>query len=286
MDWWQEAIRIRTEQRGYRGGRDRTLANWYLALGRALGRLQRTDEAVSALRAGLVAGSQNTSWRRSALRTLKQTFQRAKDLDAWVVTYEAEVAAEGLDVAMLRRTLGAVYQERRKWDAALHHWSAARDLEPMHADTHAQLVRIHDARQQPAAAVEALFGAIRLAPRETRFYEDLATRYGALGEKANAERALTTLVEGAPNQMAGHRRLAQIRAQQGRVDEAIVQWRQVVRTAPLDPTGHLDLAAALMNTDKAEEARAILEEVLQTDWEARFDKAKKRARTLLGQLDK
>ncbi len=286
VDWWQEAIRIRTEQRGYRGGRDQTLANWYLALGRALGRIQRTDEAINALRAGLVAGAQNTGWRQGALHVLKQTFEKAKDLGAWVETYEAEVAAEGLDVAMVRRTLGAVFQDRKQWDAALHHWTAARDLESLHADTHAQLVRIHDARKQPAAAIEALFGAIRLAPRETAFYEDLGRRYTAMGDAANAERALTTLVESVPNQMAGHRRLAQIRAGQSRPGEAIVQWRQVVRTAPLDPTGHLDLAEALIGAGQAAEARTMLEAVLTTEWEARFDNAKTRARKLLTRISK
>ena len=286
VTWWQEAIRVRTEQRGYRGGRDSTLAGWYVALGRALGRLQRTDEAVSALRAGLVAGSRNHGAISSTLSILRRTFEHAKDLDTWVVKYEAEVESEGLDVAMLRRTLGSVYQQRKQWDRALHHWTAARDLEPMHADTHTQLVRIHDARRQPAAAVEALFGAIRLAPRETKFYEDLARRYAALGDKANAERAYTTLIESTPNQMAGHRRLAQIRAGQARLEEAIVQWRQVVRTDPLNPTGNLDLAEALFAAGKHAEARQILENVIAKDWEARFDNIKKRAREVLKRMGK
>ena len=53
----EEAIRLRQESTGYRGGRDSTLSRYYLELARGRGQLGRTVEAVKAASTALLSAN-------------------------------------------------------------------------------------------------------------------------------------------------------------------------------------------------------------------------------------
>jgi len=283
--WMEEAIRMRQERRGYRGGRDSTLSRYYRALALARGTLGKTAEAVNAAATAILsANPRNQNEMNRALESMHQALRTAPSLAAYVESYEAEVAKSGLDAPIVRKALARVLRERNDHAAVVVHLLAARELDPADAAVHKELVAAYDALGEARKAVDALFGSIRLAPHNLAAYDTLAERFRKAGDEASAERARTNLVEPSPNQAAGHRRLAAIRLQQKRWPEAVVQWRQVVRTEPFDPTGSLSLARALIQSGDSEEARRVLDHVMKTTWEQRFGDPRAQAAEILGGL--
>ncbi|MDJ0976338.1 MAG: hypothetical protein QNJ98_17890 [Planctomycetota bacterium] len=282
---YQEAIELRIAARGYKGGRDTRLARYYRILADGLGGLDRTDEAIRAVSAALVAGSRSQNERNKTIQVLQRILDQSKDLDAWSNAYEAEVEKTGLDATPLRKALAKAYEKRGKHERTLHHLLAARDVDPRDAAIHQGLVAAYDRLADAKGAINALFGSIRLAPQNIAAYEQLAERYRKAGDGAEAERALTTLVEITPHDAAGHQRLAEIRVEQKRLPEAAVQWRQVIRTRTLEPTGYLGLVRVLISLDEREEARKTIDHLMQSQWEERFGDVRAQAARLLQQLD-
>jgi len=283
--WIEEAIRLREEARGHRGGRDSVLSKYYRILARARGLLGKTDAAVKAASAAILSANvRNRQEFGQAVASMDAALASAKDLDAYVAGYDAEVETSGLDAPVLRKALAKAYAKRGNLAATIQQLLVARDLEPNDGDIHKRLVAAYDKLGQSAQAIDALFGSIRLAPHALAAYGDLAARYRRTGDDQNVERALTTLVESAPNQPGGHRALALAREKQLRWPAAAQQWRQVVRTGRLDPTGWLALARAAAKTGAKDEARKALRHVLQTTWEARFGDVHKQATDLLAKL--
>ncbi len=283
--WIEEAIRLRQEARGHRGGVDRSLASYYqtLALGRA--QLGQTQEAVRAAASGiLMTGTRHRGRYQEAVQVLDRVLRDTSTLDAYAASYETEVEKSGLDAPILRKALARAYERRANQEAALRHLLIARELEPGDADTHKRLVALYDRLGAADKARDALLTSIRLAPRNYDAYVELAERYYKARDDNQAERALTTLAEMAPNQPDGHRRLAEFRGKEERWKEAVVQWRQVVRTDRLNPTGWIALAKALLEIEQTDDARKALDHVLKTDWEPRFKKAKTEAATLRAKL--
>ncbi|MDJ0522501.1 MAG: VIT domain-containing protein [Planctomycetota bacterium] len=283
--WLEEAIRLRQEARGHRGGRDSRLSRYYRGLAKARGELGKTVEAVQAASTAILSANvRNRREFSAAIKSLDEALQSAPSLAAYVETYEAEVAKTGLDAPVLRKALARAFTKRGDHAAAVHHLRTARELEPGDGEVHKALVAAYDELGDQAGAIDALFGSIRLAPHAVDAYRSLAERYAKAGDKAGAERAHTTLVEAAPHQAAGHRALAGVREGQERWVEAAVQWRQVVRTERLDPTGWLALARVLVRTGDAAEAREALDHVMTSDWESRFGDVKAEAAEILRRL--
>ncbi|MFV1958908.1 MAG: tetratricopeptide repeat protein, partial [Planctomycetota bacterium] len=281
VTWLEEAIRLREEARKGRRGTDARLAGYYGLLARARVRLHRTQAAIDAASAAVVAWGGNERNRRKALEALVRVLVEASDLDVWVKGYEARVAKEGLDAPVLRRALAVAYEKKDEPAKALPQLLAWRDLAPEDAEVHKRLVATYDALGRPEDAIDALLASLAMAPRNLDAAADLAKRYAGLGQEVEAERARTNLVEPLPHESAGHRRLAEIRVAEKRLPEAIVQWRQVVRTDPLDPTGWLALARTQIAAGDGNGARKTLDHVLEKkDWESRFGDVRKQAARL------
>ncbi len=284
--WMEEAIRLREEQRGRSGGADGTLGGYFGVLAKVRAGLGRTDAAVDAASAAVVAWGRNARRRGQAVEALIQVLVRAETLDAWVETYEARVDAEGVDAPILRKAIATAYQQRNEPAKAVPQWLAARELAPEDASIHQALVALLDELGRREDAIAALLESLRMAPRNLDAAADLARRYTETGNPTQAERARTNLAEALPHEAAGHRRLAALLADAGRTEEAVVQWQQVVRTDPLDPTGWLDLGAAALAAGQRERAREAAEHVLSTAWEDRFKDVKARAAALLEETTK
>ena len=283
--WLEEALRLRQEDRGNRGGQDHYVALWYGWLAEGRSRLGRWPEALSAATAALQATQRNNRHRReAALKAIRRVIEKAPDLPAFSRSYESEAEKTGVDATVIRRSFATVFLKRAKVDDAIRHLLAARELDGRDADVHRMLVKTYDKAGRAAEAIEALFGSIRLAPHNLPAYSDLARRYAQAGNAVEAERARTTLVEPSPNQPDGHRALAQLRGKAGQHAPARVQWEQVVRTAPLDPTGWLGLGDACLQVGDKDAARKAFQHVIGNDWESHYGEVKKTAAQRLAQI--
>ncbi len=279
---YEEAIRLRTDTRGYRGGRDNTIANYNLHLAKGRAQLGRIEEAVQAASAALVAIDRSQRSQDRALGALREVLREAEDLSAYVATYDAEVAKTGLDAPLLRRELGAIFLDKEEYDAAVTQLRAARELDGTDARVHQLLVKAYDGKNDAEGAIDALFGSIRMSPHNLDAYESLAGRYERTNPGASdVERALTTMVENTPHDADGHRKLAQIRETQGRLEDAVVQWEQVVRTRSLEPDGYLALVRLLIRLERTDEARKHIRHLMTSKWEQRFGDVAAKASALL-----
>ncbi len=278
--WVEEALQLRRDAGGGVSGVQPDLARWYGTLARARSRLGETDAAVKAATAAVVAWGNNTQQRGEALESLRTVLADAKDLEAWQARYDAEVAGAGADAPVLRKLLGRVYTDRGRTELAVAQLRAARDLDPLDAETHGLFVAALDRAGDAKGALEALFASVRLAPKNLAAYPDLAQRFEAVGNVADAERARTNLVEAMPSEPEGHRALAELRQAAGRHDLAVERWRQVVRVRPDDPTGWLALAREQVETGDKAGATATLDHVLSRTWEDRFGDVKAQATKL------
>jgi tetratricopeptide (TPR) repeat protein len=281
-EWIEEAIRMRRE--AGRSPVDGTLSSHYGILARARSLLGQTDAAVQAAAAAVVAWGRDQTNRGQALEALRLVLSTARDLDAFATRYQAEVAKTGLDAPVIRRALGSVFLDAKRYAEAALQLRVARDLAPEDAEVHRLLVKTHDEAGEPAEALAAALTAVRLDPRSVTAYQDLARRYRAAGDLAASERALTGMVEWTANEAEGHRALAQEREGASRLEEAVVQWRLVVRARSLEPDGWLSLAVALGKAGDAEGARATLDEVLARTWDERFGDVRARAAEILRSL--
>ena len=279
--WLAEAIRLREEELGRRAAADATLGTYYGLLARALGDLGRTDAAVDAASAAVIAWGRDMRQREVALDQLTEVLVRADSLEAWVLTYDARVDAEGVDAAILRKAIATAYEKRGEPTQAVSQWLLARELAPEDASIHQALVAVLDELGREQDALSALLESLRVAPRNLEAAEDLARRYAKAGAEGQAERARTQLAEARPNEAPGHRRLARLFADAGRRKEAVVQLEQVVRTDPLDPTGWLELGEAQLAVGDATAARTSAHHVLEGTWDARFGGIEERAASLL-----
>ena len=274
--WIENALQMRREAGGG-AGPDATLSEWYQILARARSLLGETDAAVQAASAAVVAWGRTNDQQSQALVTLKEVLAQAKDLDAWVVRYDAEVATSGVDAPVLRKALGALFLERGRNAPAAVQLRAARELDPLDAETHGMLVRALDASGDAAGALEALLASVRMAPKNLDAYPDLAQRFFRAGDAAQAERAKTSLVEAVPSEPDGYRALAKIREANGKWALAARLWGRVTDVRPKEPEGWLELGRTETEAGDKVAARAALQHVLDGTWDERFGDVKAEA---------
>jgi len=133
-------------------------------------------------------------------------------------------------------------------------------------------------------AAEALLDWSRTEGHQLSLYADLGRLLLKLERPARSERAFTTLVELSPNESEGHQLLAEVRAGQSRWEEAAERWRHVARIRTQEPTGHLGLARALLQLERYDEARTVIDHLRSTSWPSRFGDVRHAADALLHEL--
>ncbi|MBN2492788.1 MAG: hypothetical protein JXQ29_18210, partial [Planctomycetes bacterium] len=282
---YEELIPLHQRTHRNRGIGSGTLSSYYGWLAEAYVATGKSDQAVDAASAAVVAWGPSSENRNRALRALRRVLERIGDLEAWVAGYERKAAESGLDAPVIRKLLGLVYLDRHNTKEAIRQLTIARELEPEDDAIHEALVKAFDAADDAQGAAEALFASIRMAPMNLALYRELARRLGDRGDADGAERAWTTLVEMKPNEADSHRQLAVRRASQKRFADAVVQWRQVVRCRAEEPDGWFGLARAQLKAGDREGARAAVDHLLSTKWEARFGDVRAAAARLLAEIE-
>lgn len=278
---YEEAIRM-FERGGARHWNYRhTLSGYYTQWARCLTALNRMDEAVDAASAAVVAWGRDQNNRRQALAELQRVFRKMGDgVDDYVGRWNQKVAKTGLDAPVIRKMLGLVYMDSRRWPEAIQQLQIARELQPNDAEVHANLVKCFDRKGDGAGASHALLTSIAMSPMNLSLYTDLGRRLERAGDKVAAERAYTTMVEVKPNEAESHRLLGQLREQQRRYPDAVVQWQQVVRIRSREPDGWLSLGHAQVKAGQLDAARKTVDHLLKTEWDKRFENVDAQARQL------
>ena len=284
MRYYEELIPLHQRTHRNRGIGSGTLSAYYREVSSCYADLGKTDQAVDAASAAIVAWGKGQNRRRKALAALQKVLEAIPDLDAYVAQRDAQVKQSGLDAPVLRKTLGRIYLLANKPGRAIVQLLAARDLQPNDEETYDLLLQAYDRKQDPAGACGVLLESIELSPRNLKLYPELGRRLEKANRPAEAERAWTGLVEALPNEAESHRLLAEHWRDQKRYEAAIVQWRQVIRVRSKEPTGLIGLAKTQIDAGKKAAAKKTLEEVLGGTWEPRFKKARKEAAALLASL--
>jgi tetratricopeptide (TPR) repeat protein len=284
-EYYGELIPLHQRTQPNRGIGDGTLSHYYSMLAEVCTGLGDTPAAVDAACHAVVSWGPRHGDRQAALDSLKAVLQGAADLDAFVVTLDAETGKSGLDNPIVRKALGQVYLERNQFDKALVQLRRAVALQPNDPEIHAALVACFDGRGDAQGAVDERLASLQLSRRDVELYNDLGRRLDALNQPAQAERAYTSLVEMLPHESEGHAALAEIRQTQDRWDEAIDHWRQVAQIRALEPTGLLRLAEAQIHLKRWDEALATLRKLDTTAWPSRFGDIPNQVRQLERQIE-
>jgi tetratricopeptide (TPR) repeat protein len=181
---------------------------------------------------------------------------------------------------VVRKAVGAVYHEQKKYAAGATQLQLAAEAQPSDLETQKLLLDCYDNLGQKEPAIARVLQNLQTARRDIEQYRDLGRRYTGLGRAKEAERAYTSLVEVLPNEAEGHALLAEVRQEQDRWNEALAHWQQVVRIRVLEPEGWLELAAAQIHQRQWDQASATLEHLNSRSWPARFQDVPKRIQTL------
>ncbi len=284
--YYDEAIALHVKSAPNRGVGDGTLSQYYRFEANAWSGLGNTDKAVDASAGAIVSWGRHIDGRRDELNVLVQILREAKDLDAYVKRLDAEVKESGLENPVIRKAIGQVYFEKSQWEMAATQLQAAVEVQPNDVDTHRMLVDAWDRMGAHDRATAQLLESAKLTGHSVELYKDLGKRWLEMKQPENAERAFTNLVEMMPQESESHQALAAVRREQSRWAEEALQWRHVIRIRTREPGGYLGLAQALISGGEKEEARAVLEKAVATDWPARFDNERNKAREMLQQLGK
>lgn len=279
--YYGEAITMRTRSYGARVNGDGTLGPYYERRSEALAKLGRTMEAIDAAAGAIVAWGANLDERNRALRVLDGAIASAPDLAAVAARIDAEVAASGLENPLLRKSLAKAWRERGDLAQAQLQLEAALAAAPDDAELTQLVLQVHDARRQPEGAIAALFAAMEARPHDLELLVELGRRLTRMEQAERAERVHTQQVEAFLGESEGHAALAAVRDGQKRYRDAALQWEQVIRIRGSEPTGWLGLAKSLLAAGDRDAARAPLDKLLSTDWDARFGDVKAEARRLL-----
>ncbi|MEZ5989724.1 MAG: VIT domain-containing protein [Planctomycetota bacterium] len=260
-----------------RRGGDGTLAQWYEELAEAHAGLGHTAEAVDAVSKAILTWGSNAGRRNQAVGKMHDLLVRAKGLDDWLASYDAEVERSGVDAPLLRKVLGKVFLERREAAKAVGQLVLARELQPGDEETCRLLVEAHDRLGQKAEAIAVLLDSLPHVADPIATCAELGRRMRDLGEADQAERALTSMVELRPAEAASHEALAKVREGEGKPAEALTQWERVVEIRTDEPDGWFGVVRTLRATGKDGEARDRLEAMLERKWDPRFPNVKQQA---------
>jgi tetratricopeptide (TPR) repeat protein len=241
------AVALRPENAGAR-----------LALGRALEKLGRHDEALAELREALRLHPERA-----------QTYiQLAGVLEAKGLLDEALSAfREALRLAprnaYAHNGVGTVLANQGKLDEAIPSFQEAIRLKPNYPEAHNNLGAALKLQGRFAEAIKHLREAVRLQPDYANAHYNLG---GALADQGKRDEAIATYREAIrlkPDFAYAHCRLGLVLAQQGKLDEAIACFKEAVRLQPEFAESHYYLGIALNNQGKWAEAIAAYQEAIR-----------------------
>jgi Flp pilus assembly protein TadD len=257
------------------------LSSTYMGAAYAYTRLGNTREAVDRAGGAVVSCGPDREQRQRALNHLVQALADAPDLPA----YAAELDADTLQSAVVRRAIGLAYMRKNDHARALPQLQLASELQPDDAATYEALLTCYDRLSDADGAIQQLLRAVELSRRDIKLYAQLGQRFAALGRQAEAERAYTSAVEMLPNESESHALLADVREKQSRWPEAAAHWERVAAIRSLEPTGLLRLAAAQIECNDWDAAAKTLRTLRTQTWPPRFGDVSQQARELEKKLE-
>ncbi|MEO2017205.1 MAG: VIT domain-containing protein [Fuerstiella sp.] len=268
VGYFDEAIPLHQRTQPNRGIGNSTLSSYYRYQAQAWSRLGRTNDAVDAASASVIAWGPGHNGRQEAVSMLRQILQRAEDLDQFTASLDAESVSTGQDSPLIRKQAGFAYHSRGEYPKAITQLKKALALQPHDLQTHQKLLECHDVLNDRDAAVEQLLSMIDIDRHNLDLYTQLAER---LKDDPNlSERALTLLVEVGAAESENHQALAEQREKQHRWQDAIRQWQHVARLRALEPTGLVHLTEAQIHEKEWHAARDSIEKLKRREWPGRF----------------
>lgn len=277
----EDAIALHRKARNDRVQGDHQLSNFYYELAESYSRLGNTQKAVDAASGAIVCWSRNHDERRRSVKRLTDVLRRAKDLDAYMATVDAEAEKTGLENPVLRKAAGRAYENNGKPEKAIVQYIRALESQPNDVETHSYYTNILRKLNKKETLPEALLAWHRAAPRDLSVIQQLQQAYTVMELPEQTERAGTMLVESQPLEASAHQAMAELRQQQNRWEEAALHWRRVAELRELEPTGLLGLAKAQMHLKQTEEAQESIDKLLAKKWPERFGNVHDQARRLL-----
>lgn len=245
---------------------DSSLAHW--SLGLLYERLNHHADArreIESATAGAVGG------RADLYTAIGRLAGSATDVPAAIDAFGRAVDANPNDPVAHKYLAGALLQQDRVNDAFIE-FVAALLIDPLDADAHAGIGRIHLDAGRYADAVDALRRAVEVRPDHGEARYALATALTRLGKTQEAAREFDRVEEAQRRALAERRRNmsldvlkeeAALRAAEGRYDRAIELYEKAATLAS-DPAVYRELAglyAKVGRIDDAARARAMSEKV-------------------------
>jgi tetratricopeptide (TPR) repeat protein len=234
-------------------------AEAHLLLGSALALVPRRSEALIELRRAIElrpdsAPAYNTLGialaRFAEPQTARESFEKAIELDPQFVEPYVNLT---LVLAQLKEFALAVDCISRAIELQGNSLAAAY--------SHFLKGRLHDEQDMPEKAAQEFTKAIELRPDYAEAYLELGTMRRKLQDSEGALKAFQKAVELAPNDPAARYRLGREYLQSGAALKAIEQLREAFRLAPDNRTVLYNLARALHEAGRAEEGKAVEEQL-------------------------
>lgn len=266
VEYLKEAVAVRTKALNSRIQNDSIISSYYQSLARAHAGLKQTKEAVDAASSAIVCWGRRHHERDQALETLREVLRDSPDLAAYVKQLDQETNKTKQDRPIVRKMLGEVLQEQRKFAEAIVQFRAAAQLTPNDREIHAKLIECLDAANDPAGALAQSFESLELDRRNVDLWVKLAERYDEANDETEAERARTSLAEILPGETEGRTALAHERENQNRWPEALEQWQKVAELRKLEATGLLNMARVQLQLKQKEQAAATIQQIERTTW--------------------
>ncbi len=195
----------------------------HLALGSALAREGRIDDAVAQIRAALER--------------------------------EPRLPEAHYNLAVLLARQGQL-------DEAISHYTAALETAPREARIHVQLGVALATRGRIDEAIARYREAVRLEAELAEARSNLGLALASRGELDAAAAELREALRRRPGFAAARLNLGSILVQQGRLDEAAAEYRELLRAAPALAAAHVNLGIVLARQGRRDEAIAQLREAL------------------------
>ncbi len=107
----------------------------------------------------------------------------------------------------------------------------------------------------------------------------------ALGDDDEAWRQLSSHLDRHPANGAALAYVADILERNGELERASALWARAVAVEPTDATLRMRRAQSLLASDREEEARGVLDELIEGDWQPRFEWTVREAKRLRSALD-
>jgi len=285
VSYYRELIALHQRTHPRRGIGNGTLSSYYAQMASAYQGLGRTADAVEAAAGAIVSWGPRHRNRRDAINVLKRVLRYSPDLAGYAETLDQQVVKTGLENPIVRKALGQVFLDTRKYGEAIRHLTLAAQVQPNDGETHQALLKAYDAQKNREGAIRQLLASAKLSRRNIAFYRDLGKRLVGLGRDQDAERAFTSIVEMQPTESESHTMLAEIREQQNRWPEAIAHWQRAATLRALEPTGLEKLARAQIHEKRWADAKESVEKLLAKNWPERFRDVHARARKMLQEVE-